>query len=69
VRRTTSLPGKQVLRGRYGEKVNLPTWQAGLKSRYKEKVNFLPGEQLMRSRYGEKFNLPTWRAGYEEQIW
>jgi hypothetical protein len=39
-----------------------------MRSRDKEKVNFLPGEQLMRSRCSEKVNLPTRRADYEEQM-
>jgi hypothetical protein len=70
VRRSTSLPGKQVLRSRYGEKVNLPAQYTDahtlpdthpcqpseqvIRSRDKEKVNFLLGEQVMRSRYSEK---------------
>ncbi len=29
VRRSTFIPGEQVMRSRYGEKVNLPTWRAG----------------------------------------
>jgi hypothetical protein len=28
VRRLTFLPGEQVMRSRYGEKVNIPTWRA-----------------------------------------
>jgi hypothetical protein len=34
VRRLTFLPGEQVMRSRYGEKVNITTWRAG----YEEQI-------------------------------